>query len=1025
MATIHNENSRVKIPALVHFTRLGYIYRSLKDSEGQYDIDTNIFIGSFRDGINKVNGTNISEQEAKDIIAELKNVLNQDDLGQGFYNILQKGYKGLKLIDFESKDGSLNNYEIVTEFTCKNGEDEFRPDITVLVNGMPLVFIEVKKPNNKNGIQAEYDRINRRFANKKFRRFANITQFMIFSNNSEYDDTEIVPLEGAFYSTTDYERLFFSHFREEDTSIFKKVSAIDDAVEKEILEDNNLISIKGSPEYAVNISPTASPTNRIITSMLSHDRLMMILKYAICFVDKVDPDTAIRKLQKHIMRYPQLFATKAIEDKLNHGIKHGVIWHTQGSGKTELAYYNTRYLTDYYRKLGVVAKFYFIVDRLDLLRQAADEFRSRGLVVDEVKNKDELEKVFARPDDKNNTGELSITVVNIQKLTANTIAKPLDYDLSIQRIYFLDEAHRSYDPKGSFLANLMASDREAVMIALTGTPLISKKYKTKDVFGDYIHKYYYNSSIADRYTLRLIREGIKTEYRMKLVSALEEVKALKGSLPRKELYAHEAYVKPLVKYILDDFSKSRVMLNDNSIGGMIVCDSSNQARAVFNEIKTKNYKVALADSQERVMEIFINSSKMDYTVALILHDEDDKETRAKEQSEFKHGEIDFLVVYNMLLTGFDANRLKKLYLCRKIKDHSLLQALTRVNRPYKNFRFGYVVDFADIRQEFDKTNKAYFDELQLELGDAFKEYDNIFKGQDEIQNDLAYIAEKLFLYDTENAEIFSQQLSDLGKAELIEVRKALELYKELANISKLFGYDELADKFTLENVNALYNEVSNRISLVNQKEALANAEDMSAILNMALDGIDFKFKKVSEDEMVIADKFRETLERTRQEMQRNNDPKDPEYVTLLEELQRLFAKKNMEELTAEEMSAHMKELDQIREAAKKKNAADAMLARKYYGDLKYMRTHKRLREGTNQVASDMILNKILLSLKNTVDQQVYENEKVLDNEPFFERNMYPIILRVFNDNEIQLDVANVKKVGSIISEEYFHERIWN
>lgn len=1025
MATIHNENSRVKIPALVHFTRLGYIYRSLKDSEGQYDIDTNIFIDSFRDGINRVNGTNISEQEAKDIIAELKNVLNQDDLGQGFYNLLQKGYKGLKLIDFESKDGSLNIYEIVTEFTCKNGEDEFRPDITVLVNGMPLVFIEVKKPNNKNGIQAEYDRINRRFANKKFRRFANITQFMIFSNNSEYDDTEIVPLEGAFYSTTDYERLFFSHFREEDTSIFEKVSAIDDAVEKEILEDNNLISIKGSPEYAVNISPTASPTNRIITSMLSHDRLMMILKYAICFVDKVDPDTAIRKLQKHIMRYPQLFATKAIEDKLNHGIKHGVIWHTQGSGKTELAYYNTRYLTDYYRKQGVVAKFYFIVDRLDLLRQAADEFRSRGLVVDEVKNKDELEKVFARPDDKNNTGELSITVVNIQKLTANTIAKPLDYDLSIQRIYFLDEAHRSYDPKGSFLANLMASDRKAVMIALTGTPLISKEYKTKDVFGDYIHKYYYNSSIADRYTLRLIREGIKTEYRMKLVSALEEVKALKGSIPRKELYAHEAYVKPLVKYILDDFSKSRVMLNDNSIGGMIVCDSSDQARAVFNEIKSKNYKVALADSQERVMEIFINSSKMDFTAALILHDEDDKETRAKEQSEFKHGEIDFLVVYNMLLTGFDANRLKKLYLCRKIKDHSLLQALTRVNRPYKNFRFGYVVDFADIRQEFDKTNKAYFDELQLELGDAFKEYDNIFKGQDEIQSDLAYIAEKLFLYDTENAEIFSQQLSDLGKAELIEVRKALELYKELANVSKLFGYDELADKFTLENVNALYNEVSNRISLVNQKEALANADDMSAILNMALDGIDFKFKKVSEDEMVIADKFRETLERTRQEMQRSNDPKDPEYVTLLEELQRLFAKKNMEELTADEMSSHMKELDRIREAAKRKNAADAMLARKYYGDLKYMRTHKRLRESANPIASDVALNRILLSLKHTVDQQVYDNEKVLDNEPFFEKNMYPIIVRVFNDNEIQLDAANVKKVGSIISEEYFHERTWN
>lgn len=90
----------------------------------------------------------------------------------------------------------------------------------------------------------------------------------------------------------------------------------------------------------------------------------------------------------------------------------------------------------------------------------------------------------------------------------------------------------------------------------------------------------------------------------------------------------------------------------------------------------------------------------------------------------------------MLLTGFDAPRLKKLYLGRVIKDHNLLQALTRVNRPYKNYRYGYVVDFADIRAEFDKTNKAYFDELQAELGDEFKQYDNIFKSPETIEADL-------------------------------------------------------------------------------------------------------------------------------------------------------------------------------------------------------------------------------------------------------------------------------------------------
>jgi len=81
------------------------------------------------------------------------------------------------------------------------------------------------------------------------------------------------------------------------------------------------------------------------------------------------------------MRYPQLFATKAIEQKLTDGIRKGIIWHTQGSGKTALAYYNVRYLTDYYQKQSIIPKFYFIVDRLDLLQQAHREFISRGLIV--------------------------------------------------------------------------------------------------------------------------------------------------------------------------------------------------------------------------------------------------------------------------------------------------------------------------------------------------------------------------------------------------------------------------------------------------------------------------------------------------------------------------------------------------------------------------------------------------------------------------------------------------------------------
>lgn len=1006
----HNENSRVKIPALVHFTRLGYKYISLRKYEGVIDDDTNILVDVLCDAINRINATSLTTTDTQKIVNALKAMLENDDLGREFYSVLINGYNGLKLIDFEDFGGTVNYYHVVTEMTCKNGSDEFRPDITPLINGLPLAFIEVKKPNNKGGIKAEYDRMLMRVKNKKFRRFINLTQIMVFSNNSEYDDTEAVPLEGAFYSTISYEKLFFSHFREEDEKFLTSVPEKDEAVENFILTDNNLSSIKYSPEYVTNSSPV-SPTNRIITSLFSFERILTFLKYAIAYVERTD-ENGITHLEKHLMRYPQFFATKAIENKLNAGVKNGIIWHTQGSGKTALAYYNVRYLTDYYQKHGTIAKFYFIVDRLDLLTQAANEFRARGLHVEEINSKEDFIKNIHSTGTVNNTGKPTITVVNIQKFSKESIAKQSDYAVNVQRIYFLDEAHRSYKPTGSFLANLLSSDREAVMIALTGTPLIGtiydddgkpiagKKYDSKSVFGNYIHKYYYNRSIADGYTLKLIREGIETTYKKKLQKALEEIEMLKGSLDKKEMYAHPKYVSALVEYITDDFRKSRIAMNDESIGGMIVCDSSEQARAIFEELKS-----------------------YPYSAALILHDADDKETRKDNIDAFKKGTIDFLVVYNMLLTGFDAPRLKKLYLGRVIKDHNLLQALTRVNRPYKNYRYGYVVDFADIRAEFDKTNKAYFDELRAELGDEFKQYDNIFKSPETIEADLQDIKDVLFLYDTGNAEVFSQQISAIDdKQDLIQLRRALELYKELFNVAKLFGYDELADQFDLNNISALYSEACNRIALINQKKLLEEAQDMSAILNLAMDEIEFHFRKVSEKELVIADKYQDTLNRTRKAVLHTLDPKDPEYVTLLEELQRLLAKKNIEELTAAEMTADIEALERIRKLAEQKNLADQMLAAKYDGDVKFMRTHKRLRETPPPIAGDVVLHQVLTHLKHRVDSQVLSNSHLMDNEPYFMQGMFPMIKQELDAQHLKYSAAQIKYIGTCISNEYFTER---
>ncbi|MCI9634455.1 MAG: type I restriction endonuclease subunit R [Ruminococcus sp.] len=996
---IHNENSRVKIPALVHLTRLKYDYLSLKQYNGGICPETNIFTSLFWDGVNRINGCSLPEQDVDRLLEELTIKLSNDDLGRAFYKILLDGINGLRIIDLE--DESKNTYHIVTELTYRNGEDEFRPDITLLINGLPLAFIEVKKPNNRDGIIAEHTRINARFSKEVFRRFVNITQLMVFSNNMEYDDSDPEPIEGAFYASSSYNKLFFNRFREEDPQIHTALPAINSQKEDFILADNNLVSIKGTNEYNTNLSELM-PTNQILTSLFSHKRLLKLLKYGFAYVERTNKD-GIKTLEKHVMRYPQFFATMAIEQKLDAGIKHGIIWHTQGSGKTALAFHNVRYLRDYYQKQGKVTKFYFVVDRLDLLTQAGEEFAARGLHVEKVNSKDDFIQNIRTIGTASNTGEDTITVVNIQKFSTESIVRRADYDVNVQRVYFLDEAHRSYNPRGSFLANLMASDREAVMIALTGTPLIGEGYNTKDVFGEYIHKYYYNRSIVDGYTLKLIREGIKTEYRVKLQSILEEVKMQESSFKKKDIYAHPKYVAALVDYIVEDFKHSRIALGDSSIGGMIVCDSSNQARTV--EETLNNYP--------------------EISHVLILHDVDDKETRRGYQEDFKKGKIDLLVVFNMLLTGFDAPRLKKQYLGRLIKEHNLLQTLTRVNRPYKSFRYGYVVDFADIRAEFDKTNQAYFKELQAELGDEFERYRDIFKSQEEIEQDIRAIQDKLFMYATDNAELFSQQITALDdKQELLALRQALDTYKELINIMQLFGYEELAQKFTMENLHALSTEVNNRIAIVNLKQNMRDGEDVSGLLNLALDQIEFHFRKVSESELVIADQFQDILEKTRQELERNLDTKDPEYISLLEELKRIFKKKNIEELTADEMKQNIQELERIRKAAAQQNLRDQMLCAKYKNDVKYMRTHKRIKANPPPIGSDPVIFDVLIGIKVAVDQKVLKNQRMMDNHKYFSSEIMPEIIQSCRSNGVQPTASQVKFMESCISSEYFAERTW-
>jgi type I restriction enzyme R subunit len=934
-------------------------------------------------------------------------------------------------INFTNFDN--NTFNVVTEMPCVNGDEEFRPDITLLINGLPLVFVEVKKPNNRDGILAERERIAARFRNPKFRRFINLTQLMMFSNNMEYDDTSTEPLQGAFYATTSYENSVFHYFREERPSALPDLPPIDEVTEAFILSDNNLHALKHAPEFETNKNPD-SPTNRLSTSLFCRERLGFLLRYGIAYARDS------RGYEKQVMRYPQIFAAQAIADKIEDGTRKGIVWHTQGSGKTALAYYSVRYLTDYFRKKGIVPKFYFIVDRIDLLIQAAREFRSRGLVVHEIDSREAFARdIKSTQAIHNDSGQLEITVVNIHKFENDPdVVRSADYNLQIQRVYFLDEVHRSYNPKGSFLANLTESDPEAIKIGLTGTPLLGNDNNSRALFGGYIHKYYYNASIKDGYTLRLIREEIETGYKLQLAQTLAEIDIIKGSGNREFVYAHERFVEPMLDYIVNDFANARIMHGDHSIGAMVICDSSAQARKMA-ELFERKYACSVPplgaapaatfpeDEVARAAEpahLYIaKSPRTVKTAALILHDEGTKESRKQQIEDFKEGKIDILFVYNMLQTGFDARRLKKLYLGRLVKAHNLLQALTRVNRTYRSFRYGYVVDFADISAEFAKTNKAYFDELQSELGDEIEHYSNLFKSSEEIRVDLDAVKDALWRFDTNNAEVFSQQISQIqDRSQMLAVVKALNTARELYNVIRLTGHYELLDTLDFKKLNQLAAEAQNHLALLNQKIALEEGHDNSNLLNVALENVLFTFRKVSEDELRIADELKDVLRRTREMLLDNFDPQDPVFISLKDELERLFKKKKLSEITQEEMTTNITALNDLLERARELERQNQLLRAKYAHDAKYARIHKRLLEKGSLGTTERKLCEALNAFKAKVDAKILQNAQLLNNTAFTEKELLRLAAEQFNQaNGFTLDAAALKALNGLIVKEYLDE----
>ena len=1019
------ENTRVQVPAAIQLCRLGYEYLDNIRPE-DFDASTNILTGIFTKAFLRLN-PGLTDADAKSELQKLIVAAANDDLGREFYREITRS-SGIKLIDFDEPDRNL--WHCTTEFTCENPEshDNFRPDITCFVNGLPLAFVEVKIPNNREGILAERARMNRRFSNRAFRSFLNVTQLMIFSNNQKYDNESRVPIQGAFYATNAKTSAFFNVFREQ-----QKIEALMPAawasrhwapIEKKILSHRNCIAIRHNAEYVTNLSPM-TPTNAILASMLSKLRFLFLLKYGFAYVEKEIENAKGEKvsvLEKHVMRYQQLFATYAIRRKLSEGVKSGIIWHTQGSGKTALAYYNVKALTDWFAQRKTVAKFYFIVDRLDLLDQATVEFAARGLNVRTAQSRDELMADFkSNAAVENSSGKAEIMVVNIQKFEEDHEKVVFDgaYNTRLQRVFFIDEAHRGYDPRGSFLANLLEADKDAVKIAMTGTPLLREERASWKVFGDYIDTYYYDKSIADGYTLKLMREDIETSYKEKITEIIDrltkDVMVRRQDVRKQQIVESEAYLNGLLDYVFHDMRRFRLQHAAPTVAGMIVCETNAQARELYRLFVARN---------------------SEFKAVLILHDEGDKLERKVSIEEYKKKEsIDFLIVNNMLLTGFDAPRLKKLYLCRKLDGHSLLQALTRVNRPFRDFKYGYVVDFANIKENFVETNNRYLEELNRTTLDAGVPAElpgvggTLLVSKEEIVAKLNEVRDVLFLYDTANLENFREQLDgETDKEKLYDIRRKLEDAKALSNQVRSFGDEEMKSLFARLEPDALPQlvaEVTRRIDRMNLLEAADRATDVSAIINEALAELEFSFRKRGEEELqIVYNDLRERFRWVREEFESNFDKKEDKFVSLSEEFRDYFKKRGFEPKTVADAKESIGYMDQVMARIREINRLNNMLRVKYSGDESFVRIHKRIREENDRRTippekpvisrNEREIAENLMAVKKMVDERLYWNVNVLQNEPVFNQD----VLRDVSDRLYEMNIA-----ASIADRKFIRDRI--
>jgi len=775
-----------QIPAIQMLVNLGYTYLSPAEADRQRGGKTSTVLleDVLRKQLKEINSIRVSASKTSIFTAEniergilaLKNLpMNEGYIAasEKAYNLLTLGQALEQSVDGDKKSFTLqyidwknignNVFHVTEEFSVmrSTSKEHYRPDLVLFVNGIPLCIIECKRPDMKEPLKQA---ISQHLRNQQE---DGIRSLYVYSQL-----TLSIATQDAAYATNATPEKFWAKWHEKFSN------------------DDEELSYKANLQALKNKPLSASVKEQLFTDRfkyvrqyfdaLEQEEILPTLQdnylFGLCrperLMDIIFNFVLFDNGEKKVARYQQFFAIKKSMQRIRnveHGKrKGGVIWHTQGSGKS---------LTMVMLAQAIAMepsisnpKIVLVTDRTDLDNQITGTFRKCGKFVENATTGQRLVELLESKSDA-----VVTTIINKFVAAIKKISKPLEsHDIFV----LVDEGHRTQH--GTFNIDMQKTLPNACFIAMTGTPLFKKDKNTAEKFGGLIDAYTVDQAVNDKAVVPLLYEGrlalqdvnaspIDTFFGMVSEPLTEYQKAdIKKKFTR---YDHLNSAEQKMRRIAWDISYH---FRDNWQGrtlfkGQLVCDKKINAikyKEYLDEIGIVSSEVLISSIDEREGEesAYEKSTEKENRFWKKMMDEhgNSKSYEKNIINRFKNQkDPEIIIVVDKLLTGFDEPKNMVLYLTRNLQGHKLLQAIARVNRIYADKEFGYIIDYYGVIENLDDALQLYSSFEDFDEDDLAGTFTNI---SDEIKKLPQKHADLWDIFKTlankRDAEAYQQLLKD-------------------------------------------------------------------------------------------------------------------------------------------------------------------------------------------------------------------------------------------------------------------------